>query len=435
MENKYKNPVVILGTGRSGTSLTAGILYELDLYLGDEFIPADMNNATGHWEDLEFTTLNRKMVMGQMLLEDWEDGIKKLIWKRQAKAKRLDKRWGWKIPVTANLLPEYKKVFKELEIEPNWVVCERDRESVIESCLRCYGGERKQWEDLADSRIEMIDKHLKQAGDQSFKVVNLKELIENPKRVALELSAWLELPIISHEHQGVTLYPQIDKATRIVNNQYKEAKVMIAIPNMGSIHSELALRLINWSTRGNVAVYAPTNLAPVDHARNQCVKTFLESDFTHLWFIDADTVPPDHALKSLLQANEPVVSGITPTFKVDPATGSPKKTPMVFAFGESVDFQMEDTARDKETLPSERPLHSVSGEGIQKIDASGASCLMIKREVLEKLQIPAFKIRYNEKGIAIQGEDLYFSSSLRDAGIPMYANFHVNCFHRKEITL
>lgn len=428
-----KNPIVVLGTGRSGTSVTAGMLFYMGVHMGDKFISADLNNATGHWEDHTFAHLNHEYIIGRVSIEDWKSETKRLIELRQKQAEERDCRWGWKIPASSNILPEYLQLFEEIGIKPDWVISRRPTEEVIKSHLRAYGGSREQWEEVERTRSDMLKKYLiDNEAIENVIILDLEDLIKQPATIAGNLAK--DLGLNASDSEKI-------QASELVNTAEKGAKVMIAIPNMGHIHAELALRLIEWSahTQGwgtTVAVYAPRNLSPVDHARNQCVKTFLDSDFTHLWFIDADTVPPSMALKSLLKANKDVVTGVTPTFKIHKGEKTPQRTPMVFAFdyGDS-SYQMDETAQPVDQLPDKAPLKSVDGVGTQRVDACGASCLMIKREVIEKMALPLFKIRYNEEGIPVQGEDLYFCSSLRDANIPLYCDFNVINYHHKEITM
>ena len=44
--------IVVLGTARSGTSLTAGVIAALGFDPGAELIPPDATNPKGHFEDL-----------------------------------------------------------------------------------------------------------------------------------------------------------------------------------------------------------------------------------------------------------------------------------------------------------------------------------------------------------------------------------------------
>ncbi len=54
--------ILVLGTHRSGTSMVAGILHHLGVNMGDEMKPAHPTNPAGHFEDMDFLTLNDAVV-------------------------------------------------------------------------------------------------------------------------------------------------------------------------------------------------------------------------------------------------------------------------------------------------------------------------------------------------------------------------------------
>ncbi len=54
--------ILVLGTHRTGTSLVAGILHHLGVNMGDEMKPAHPTNPAGHFEDMDFLTLNDQVV-------------------------------------------------------------------------------------------------------------------------------------------------------------------------------------------------------------------------------------------------------------------------------------------------------------------------------------------------------------------------------------
>ena len=66
-------------------------------------------------------------------------------------------------------------------------------------------------------------------------------------------------------------------------------------------------------SRSSGVEYQPMICRPIDVGRNQAVKHFLkQKQFTHLFFLDDDTVPPLDCLHKLLALDEPLVSGIYP---------------------------------------------------------------------------------------------------------------------------
>lgn len=403
------SPIIVIGTGRSGTSAVAGMLHYMGVYMGKDFIPADNNNPNGHWEDREFTELNRLVLGEKISKEKWKEKTLELVDARSEEAG--EKPWGWKIPASTNLLPEYK----ELLPYARYILCERDPEESIESCKKAYGFNDETARNLIEKRVEAIKEHAPEEGSDLFKV-NFKELLEKPWMVFQEMAKFLNFEKLDEE--------RADTAIKLINQNEKTAKVMIAIPNLTKVHTQLVMRVVEWigaKHAGEIHLWMPINLVPHDFARNMIVKEFLNTDCTHLLMIDADTIPPRHALKSLLRANKDVVSGCTPTMKRDNYEQEIKKQFMI----------MRDGVDDK----GKKGIISVWGHGLEKIDYTGASCLMMKREVLEFMKEPYFRFTYDDRGYRIGGEDFYFCRKLKELDIPLYANFDVVCHHAKEIVL
>ncbi len=190
------------------------------------------------------------------------------------------------------------------------------------------------------------------------------------------------------------------------------AKVFAALPNMGWIETRLMLNLIPWLKAG-IYVWAPSNVRPASFAYNTCVEAFLKTDYTHFWFLNADTIPPVDALKLLLEADKDIVCGITPTLKLD-LDGEVKSVPMVCRRVGDLNFK------------------PVLGEGLVPIDACGTACTMIKRELFEAVEAPWYEDR-NWHG-EMPG-DFRFCCKAKEAGFEIFAHFDVRCIHRKEVDL
>ena len=131
------SPVLIVtGMHRSGTSLLASLLHRSGCTMGEALLPADRHNPCGYFEDVEFLSLNRRMLAETVSGEvaghaDWgwtEDmdtpGIDAgclesfiaeadaLVARRRARSATVEDRsgrvaracWGWKDPRTSMLL-------------------------------------------------------------------------------------------------------------------------------------------------------------------------------------------------------------------------------------------------------------------------------------------------------------------------------------------
>lgn len=132
--------------------------------------------------------------------------------------------------------------------------------------------------------------------------------------------------------------------------------------------------------------------------------------------IDADTVPPREAipyLLELIEAGADVATGITPI-----VINSLQHKANVYR--DTVDVEKYIKIQDLPRIPFE-------------VAGCGASCIMITREILEKLPKPYFKtIEYD--GGKICSEDLYFCDTVRKVGGTIVAHPAVTCGHIKEMT-
>jgi len=133
-----------------------------------------------------------------------------------------------------------------------------------------------------------------------------------------------------------------------------------------------------------------------------------DPNVTHLYFMDSDVVPPDGTLKKLVDYDLPIVAGIYPMM----ARG------LVWSFKTGGWWKS-----------ASEPL----GDELIKATAIGGSTLLIKREVIEKLENPCFKITYHavdDKGSCYdEGEDEYFSRIAIEAGYDIWVDPTIVCDH------
>lgn len=195
-----------------------------------------------------------------------------------------------------------------------------------------------------------------------------------------------------------------------------EPKVFIAVPTMGHIKTELVSCLIHWRMSLKGVIHATCGVSPVDHARNEIVRKFLTTNCTHLFMVDADTIPPNDAIQKLLDLDKPVASGLTHIYRdgsVIPNCFINCKTGAEVSTMEAV---IQDT-------------------GVREIERCGGSCVLIKREVLEKLGGKWFQNIWNEDYTGYTSEDLSFCDKVRAAGFTIWADTSIMCQHSKEILL
>ncbi len=210
--------------------------------------------------------------------------------------------------------------------------------------------------------------------------------------------------------------------------------ILIGLPTMSSIHVQLFAVLMGWhrdaleSGRYSLSIYPTVCIQPVDNARNDIVANFLSrEEYTHLFFIDSDTVPPAMALKKLLAADRDIISALTPivehddNFKVEP--------------GRTSDFDTGGFYRKWNWLGmDDHRIRPYTG-GIVPVKTGGSSCVLIKREVFAKIKQPYFRFVYeddNGKQTCVS-EDIYFFTKALAAGVQSFVDTSVVCRHFKPI--
>ena len=91
--------VIILGSGRSGTSMVAGTLAKCDYYMGKNLLPANQSNPKGFFEDVEVNGIN-EAILEQVdprrppILGKWFFRQRPLPWQR----------WLARVPVGTNIM-------------------------------------------------------------------------------------------------------------------------------------------------------------------------------------------------------------------------------------------------------------------------------------------------------------------------------------------
>jgi regulator of replication initiation timing len=143
--------VVVLGPGRSGTSLMMQLLHAAGIQLPCRLKPADANNPMGTWEDAEILRLHRgtrskNPWRGFLPLRDGpvaageteriRQGVRRIVQERVKLAG--DRPWGFKDPRTCFFLPIWSEVFDEFGIEPIFIHCFRSPAAFAASYLEAY---------------------------------------------------------------------------------------------------------------------------------------------------------------------------------------------------------------------------------------------------------------------------------------------------------
>lgn len=133
-------------------------------------------------------------------------------------------------------------------------------------------------------------------------------------------------------------------------------KVLVGILHTDVTTLAWAFGLRNLIIPGRIS---PVAGMPFDHARNVLCQQALQSGTDYIFFLDSDVVPPRDAILRLIARNVPIISGVY--FRRSP----PQGVPVMIREGQWV---------------LQYPKNQII-----EVDVVGAGCLLIKREVLEKL--------------------------------------------------
>jgi len=150
--------ILVVSTGRAGTSEVAQILIELGVNMGKRHHAGDKFNPKGYFEDRDFQELNMMwFVLGLSEEYDtyerwnmWEDRFKKLVNARKEP-------WGLKDPGIADnpkLLAEY------INLNSDIIYCTRNREDTIASFMRMKNTIASKAEHIYENRTKNIKRIL-----------------------------------------------------------------------------------------------------------------------------------------------------------------------------------------------------------------------------------------------------------------------------------
>lgn len=192
-----------------------------------------------------------------------------------------------------------------------------------------------------------------------------------------------------------------------------DSKVMIAIPTDGLIHHKVLGTLCNilLNKKIEVTTYI-SQMRGIGEHRNVIVKDFLKTDFDYLLMIDADNPPPENVL-DLVELDLPVIGLPTP-INMSYRQGIPEFCWNVFG---------------EDDLP-----RKFNGSGLEEVPMVGSGVMLIRRDVLEKIEHPFTTVR-NEDDLRVVGTDTAFCKKCKDNGFKIYTHWDYQCSHFKDMNL
>ena len=186
----------------------------------------------------------------------------------------------------------------------------------------------------------------------------------------------------------------------------KRPAVAVAIPMNWSLHRDAVISYLSLfrRLRDDDVSLLTSETAVVSFARNNIVKRFLDLDppVEYLLMIDDDIVVDPAVIEKLTIHQRPIISGVyyKKSEPFDPVVYLSKPAEGGEALGNNL-FGTHDT--------DYHAVHTEVDKGLFKVDGVGAGCLMVRRDVLARMEPPWFKFEGS-------GEDLYFCRKAKALG-------------------
>ena len=201
--------------------------------------------------------------------------------------------------------------------------------------------------------------------------------------------------------------------------QGRPPSIMIAVPAMEMVNAEfaqhLAMAAANLVASG-VKINCAFNIGSViTIARRNLVDIFMKSDFDYIWWVDSDMKFPIDAPIRLLQRNKDIV-GVNYRRRRFP---NPTFTGMMGTAGQYSEFHTTENS-----------------PAMEVIDVLPHGCVLVKREVYEKIPQPHYLQEYLPELKLEIGEDIYFCQQAQKAGYTLWCDqelsretSHIGIFH------
>ena len=138
-------PIIVVGTGRSGTSFVADVLHnDIGVCMGRQFRqPSKIGNPNGYYEDLAIVRLNRDFLSNYITLGKFIRSLSMFVEKQVS----MGIPWGFKDPQISDLIGIYLSSFSD----PKIIWCFRDLDAVLNSFI-----ERSGWKANQDAAKTVI---------------------------------------------------------------------------------------------------------------------------------------------------------------------------------------------------------------------------------------------------------------------------------------
>ena len=373
-------PIIVTGTGRSGTSSIAKVCQSLGIFMGEHFRDPDDTNPDGFYEDLDFhmplVEFTKREITEAECLERWHAASTQRVSRGQP--------WGFKSPLVLDHVDLAMRAFPGAR----FVIPIRPYGDVCASLSRCYGFSADEALAIHDSRLKAMQKL-----PEGKILVTWDKVMDGTSRRFLADKLGLKC----------------------------QTRVLFHVPSMGWIHrtcmpAQIAAAVRAYATGVSLDFDWPEEGEYVQKM-NRAAKMVVREHYDWLITMDDDNGPIRNPL-DLIELDLPVVGLPTPIYK------QTREWPFMYSAFDKVEggYVMHDPAK--------------GGFGVQEVDSIGSGCMVVRADVLRVVGLPAFVRVKDGDGIKTKlSPDHYFCNLVREAGFKIHAHFGYKCNHVKNLEL
>lgn len=153
-------------------------------------------------------------------------------------------------------------------------------------------------------------------------------------------------------------------------------------------------------------------------SRNILRQKVLDGDYDYLFSLEQDVIPPEDIIERLLRHNKKVISGVY--YKYVWESGVSQLAALVM-IGVNEDGKLTEH-KEADCLVRYMYPEEVEEPRLIKVEGAGLGCVLISKEVLEKI-----KFRYDKKKDSY--DDMFFFIDTKKEKIDFYVDTSIKCKH------
>lgn len=198
-------------------------------------------------------------------------------------------------------------------------------------------------------------------------------------------------------------------------------RVLVTVTNQHWIHKTVVhkMLLLLMDGRYKVNIQMPSH-KPYENNLNHIVNEFFYGDYNFWLNMDSDNPPINNPL-DLIELNKDIIGLPTPIWHYTRKKGERPVYWNAYDYDDTTGAYREHQNKD----------------GLQRVDAVGTGCVLIKRSVFDILNMrkAPFLRTWNKDGTMNKGNDIAFCERARAEGLEIYCHFGYPCDHFSELSL